>query len=71
MFWSQGDVLWLRVDPKTDFGPINAEKQYVFWMYEVASILIHSGLRQKRISWGGEITPLPPVEISCFRGQYK
>ena len=32
-------------------------KLLMFYVYEVATILIHYGLRQKRISWGGEITP--------------
>ena len=43
-----------------------------FYVYEVALIIVHSGLHEKQICWGGgrdAITPM--VDISCFRGQYK
>ena len=35
-------------------------KLFKFYVYEVASIFVHSGLREKRICWGGEIA-LPPL----------
>ena len=38
-------------------------KLLIFYVYEVSAILVNSGLRENRISWGGE--------ISCFRDQYK
>ena len=32
-------------------------KLLIFYVCEVASIFVHSRLREKRIFWGGEITP--------------
>ena len=39
------------------------EKLLIFYVCEVASIFVHSRLREKRIFWGDEITP-PPWEKS-------
>ena len=52
-FRRHGHIFW----PKLVLSFSLTHKLLIFFVYEVASILIHYGLRQKRISWGGEITP--------------
>ena len=49
IFRRHGHIFW----PKLVLFFSLTHKLLIFYVYEVASILIHSGLRQKRISWGG------------------